>query len=432
MMLAVLIGLFFVFVLLGMEIAWAIGVASLGYIVIGHATGYGLPLVLISKRLMEGIDAFVLIAIPLFIFAGELMNFSGVTTRIINFASAFVGHWRGGLANVGVTANFIMSGCSGSALADCAATGTVLVPEMKKRGFKPTFASAVIAAAATVGPIVPPSISFVLLGAIAQISVGQLFLGGIVPGTLMFIAMFILTWWICRQRGDPVEPKASWKERRHALIEGVLALVAPAIIVGSIIFAIATPTESAAIAVAYVLVLGLFIYRSLNGPKIMQAASASAVSTAVILLTVANSSIFAVIAVREGLGVHLTEAMFWVSREPWAVLIMINILLLLLGMIMDILPIMLIIVPVLFPQLPALGIDEIHFGVMMVLNLMIGMITPPVGLNLFVISAISGEGVLDIFREAVPYFCVLVAVLALVTYLPELTLTIPRMVFPQG
>lgn len=431
-MLVLLLGLFFVFVLLGMEIAWAIGVASLGYIVVGHLTGYGLPFVLISKRLMDGIDSFVLIAIPLFIFAGELMNASGVTRRIIDFAAAFVGHWRGGLANVGVTANFIMSGCSGSALADCAATGTVLVPEMKRRGFKPAFASAVIASAATVGPIVPPSISFVLLGAIAQISVGQLFLGGIVPGTLMFVAMFVLTWWICRRRGYPVEPRADWRYRRRALFEGVLALIAPGIIVGSIIFAIATPTESAAVAVLYVLLLGLLVYRTLDLRKIGRAAASSAIATAVIMLTVANSAIFAVIALREGLGTILVDAMFSISREPWAVLLMINLLLLVLGMIMDILPIMLIIVPVLFPTLPGLGIDPIHFGVMMVLNLMIGMITPPVGLNLFVISAISREGVLDVFREAVPYFLVLVLVLALVTYVPGLTLTIPRLAFPQG
>jgi tripartite ATP-independent transporter DctM subunit len=430
MLLTLMILLLFAFCLLGMEIAWAIGIACLGYLSLSQVFGPPTPLVLFAQQMTVGVDAFVLLAIPLFVFAGELMNVTGVTRRIVRFAASLVGHRHGGLANVGVTANFIMSGTSGSALADCAATGTVLIPEMVKRGFTPTFASAVIASAATVGPIVPPSISFVLLGAIVNLSVGQLFLAGVVPGTIMFAAMFALTWWICRSKGYPVEPRATARERLDAAIDGVAALVAPVIIVGSILFGIATPTESAAIAVFYVLFLGLFVYRSVTLRAVLEAANAAAVSTSVIMLTVATSKLFAWLAVKENLGEFLTAGMLAVSHNPFVLLLLINVLLLVLGMIMEILPIMLILAPVLFPLLTDLGIDPIHFGVVMVLNLMIGMITPPIGLNLFVLSAISGEGVIEIFRQAIPYFVTLVLVLGLITYFPPLTLFLADLVIP--
>ena len=357
------------------------------------------------------------------------MNVTGVTQRIVALAAALVGHRNGGLANVGVTTNFIMSGCSGSALADAAATGTVLLPEMKKRGFKPAFSSAVIASAATVGPIVPPSISFVLLGAIVNISVGQLFLGGVIPGTLMFIAMFVITWWICKSRKYPVEVRATSAERRSALWGGLSALVAPLIIVGAIIFGVATPTESAAVATFYILFLGFAVYRNLRIPQVMECAANAAVATSIIMLTVATSKIFAWLAVKENLGVHLTNGMLAISEEIWALLLMINVLLLILGMIMEILPIMLILAPVLFPLMTGLGVDEVHLGVMMVLNLMIGMITPPIGLNLFVISSIGGQSVIGIFREAIPYFAVLIIVLMIITFFPVLTLYLPTLIF---
>jgi tripartite ATP-independent transporter DctM subunit len=431
MLLSLMIILLLVFCLLGMEIAWAIGIACLGYLALSQIIGPPTPFVLFAQQMTVGVDSFVFLAIPLFVFAGELMNLTGVTQRIVRFAASLVGHRNGGLANVGVTTNYIMSGTSGSALADCAATGTVLIPEMVRRGFPPTFASAVIASAATVGAIVPPSISFVVLGAIVNLSVGQLFLAGVIPGTIMFASMFALTWWICRSRGYPVEPRATARERIEAAIDAVAALVAPAIIVGSILFGIATPTESAAIAVFYVMFLGLFVYRSISLAAVLRAANAAAVSTSVIMLTVATSQVFAWLAVKENLGEYLTDGMLAISQNTFVLLLLINALLLVLGMIMEIAPIMLIIAPVLFPLLTDLGIDPIHFGVVMVLNLMIGMITPPIGLNLFVISAIAKVGVLEVFRDAVPYFFVLVGVLLLVTYVPELSLTIPRMVFSQ-
>jgi len=238
MMLACMLVVLLIFTLLGMEIAWSIALACFFYIALSSFTDHPTEFTLFSQQMTAGLDSFVLVSVPLFIFAGELMNVCGVTQRLVRFAASLVGHMHGGLANVGVVANFLMSGISGSAVADAAATGTVLVPEMKKRGFPEDFACA-----ATVGPIIPPSIVFLLIASIINLSVGQLFLAGVVPGVLMTAFIFAVTWWLCRKRDYPREPKATGAERVVAAREGVLALVAPAIIVGSIVGGIATPTE---------------------------------------------------------------------------------------------------------------------------------------------------------------------------------------------
>jgi len=430
MLLVSMLVLLFIFSLIGMEIGWAIGFAAFGYLVLAQFEPFGTPMILFSQMMVAGLNSFILVAIPLFIFAGELMNRSGVTQRIIGLAAALVGHIRGGLANVGVVANFIMSGISGSALADAAATGTVLVPAMKERGFPPAFSAAVISSAATVGPIIPPSISFVLLGAIVEVSVGRLFMGGVIPGFIMFVSMFALTYWISRKNEYPVEEKATFVQQRVALSDGFLALLAPAFVVGSIVFGIATPTEAAAVAVFYTLFLGVVVWRSLSLRSIIEAAGLAAISSSVIMLTVATSQIFAFLAVREKLGEILTNAMLSVSDNVYVLLLMANILMLFLGMFMEILPIMLILAPILFPLFMGMGISDVHLGVVMVLNLMIGMITPPIGLNLFVLSAISKVGVIEIFRYAVPYFVTLLGVLMLITYVPQLTLFLADLVIP--
>ena len=431
MLLVSMLAILFVFSLAGMEIAWAIGLSAFVFILLSQLTDpFGISFILYSQQMIVGLDGFILVAIPLFVFAGELMNVSGVTQRIVRMASAVVGHFHGGLANVGVVANFIMSGISGSALADAAATGTVLIPEMKKRGFPADFSAAVISSAATVGPIIPPSISFVLLGAIVEVSVGRLFMGGVVPGFIMFVSMFVLTWWICRKRNYPVEERTTIREKGNAFLAGSLALLAPVFVVGSIVGGIATPTEAATVAVFYTLFLGVVVYRTTKWRDIVEAAGRSAVASSVIMLTVATSQVFGMLAVQEKLGVILTTAMLQVSENVYVLLLMANVLMLFLGMFMEILPIMLILAPILFPLFMGMGISDVHLGVVMVLNLMIGMITPPIGLNLFVLSAISGEGVIEIFRQAVPYFVVLVLVLALITYYPPLTLFLADLVIP--
>ncbi|MEA5501834.1 TRAP transporter large permease [Halotia wernerae UHCC 0503] len=424
MLLISMILVLFVLIVLGMDIAFSIGVASLFYILITQFGDRPINPVLFVQELTAGVDSFALLAIPMFIFAGELMTKSGVTQRLITFSSSLVGHKPGGLANTGITANLFMAGISGSAVADAAAVGSVLVPEMKRRGYSSAYAAGVIAAAASMGPIIPPSILFILLGSIVNISVGQLFIAGILPGIVMYAAMLATSAYMSRRLNLPVEVRVTGDAKRRAILGGILPLGAPVMIVLSKIFGIATPTESAALVTLYTLVLAVVVYRSLSPQAFLQAAVAAALTTAVVMMTVATSQIFGSLAVLAGLGDTLTTAMRAISDNPYVLLLLINIALLLLGTIMEPLPLMLILAPILFPMLTGMGVDPIHFGVVMVLNLVLGMVTPPVGLTLFVMARIGNVGVWELFWAAWPYFLVLVAVLLVLTYVPWFSLAL--------
>ncbi|MBJ3776302.1 TRAP transporter large permease [Acuticoccus mangrovi] len=427
MLLAVVIVLLFIFVFLGMDIAFAVGVASLAFIGLSQFEARPINPVLFVQELTAGVDSFSLLAIPMFIFAGELMTKSGVTRRLISLASSLVGHRPGGLANVGITGNLFMAGISGSAIADTAAIGTVLVPEMKQRGYTARYAAGVISAAACVAPIIPPSIMFILLGSIANISVGELFIAGILPGFVMFLALIAMSGFLARRRGLPVEEKLTGPARRAAIYGGLLPLGAPILIVACKVFGIATPTESAAIVVLYTLVLGALVYRDLSLTGFFNAAISAAMTTAVVMMTVATSQIFGSLAVLAGLGRVLTDTILSISDNPYVILMLVNVGLLVLGTIMEPLPLMLILVPILFPLLGGLGIDPIHFGLVMVLNLVLGGVTPPIGLNLFVMARVAKIGVMDVFLGGWPYYLVLFGVLLFLTYVPWVTLVLPTL-----
>lgn len=427
MLLTICIILLFVFVLLGMDIAFAIGVAALAFIAASQFDARPVNPVLFVRTVTSGVDSFAMLAIPMYVFVGELMTRAGVTRRLIDFAASLVAHRPGGLANVGITSNLFMAGISGSAVADAAATGSILVPEMKKRGYSARYAAGVISAAAAMGPIIPPSILFILLASIANLSVGDLFIAGILPGLLMYVGLIAMSGYLARRNGIPMESKASPDARRMAIRAGILPLGAPLIIIASKVFGIATPTESAAIVVLYTIVIGTLVYRDLTLRGFLDAAIAAAMTTAVIMMTVAFSQIFGQIAVLAGLGRMVQATLLAISDNPYVLFFVINLMLLVLGTFLDALPLMLILSPILFPLMTGLGVDPIHFGLVMVFNLVLGMITPPVGLNLFVMSRISGVGILSVFRGGLPFYMVLWVTLIILTYVPWFSTFLPHL-----
>jgi tripartite ATP-independent transporter DctM subunit len=427
MLLTLCIVVLFTFVLLGMDIAFAIGVAALSFIVASQFDARPLNPVLFVKELTSGVDSFAMLAIPMYIFVGELMTKAGVTKRLIDFAASLVAHRPGGLANVGITSNLFMAGVSGSAVADAAATGSILVPEMVKRGYPARYAAGVISAAAAMGPIIPPSILFILLASIANLSVGQLFLSGVLPGLLMYVSLIVISGWMARRHGIPQEPKASPQARRKAMIAGLLPLGVPVIILLTKIMGIATPSESAAVVVVYTILIGVLVYRDLSFKGFIEAAVAAAMTTAVIMITVAFSQILGQVAVLAGLGRMVQATMLAISDNPYVLLMIINVLLLILGTFLDALPIMLILSPILFPLMTGLGVDPIHFGLVMVLNLVIGMVTPPVGLLLFAMARIARIGMMEVFWGGLPFYIGLWLTLMLVTYVPWFSTFLPNL-----
>jgi tripartite ATP-independent transporter DctM subunit len=426
-LLTICIILLFLFVMLGMDIAYAIGMAALAYIAASQFDGRPVNPVLFTKTISSGVDSYALLAIPMYVLAGELMTKAGVTRRLIDFAASLVAHRPGGLANVGITSNLFMAGISGSAVADAAATGSILIPEMKRRGYAARYAAGVISASAAMAPIIPPSILFILLASIANLSVGELFIAGILPGIVMYIGLIGVSGFIARRYDIPREPKASWEERKRAMRAGILPLGAPLIIIVTKVFGIATPTEAASIVVLYTLIIGLAVYRDMTLTGFFQAAMTAAMTTAILMMTVAFSQIFGQIAVLAGLGRTVQSWLLGISDNPYVLFMIINLLLLVLGTFLDALPLMLILSPIFFPLMTSLGVDPIHFGLVMVFNLVLGMVTPPVGLNLFVMARISGIGIMDVFRGGLPFYCVLWAALLLLTYVPWITLLLPTL-----
>jgi tripartite ATP-independent transporter DctM subunit len=405
---------------IGVPIAFAIGMVSIGYV-----AALGLNMLIVPQRLVGMVDNFTILAAPLFILAGELMNAGGITDRLIRLSRTMVGHLTGGLCHVGIVTNMIMAGISGSATADAGATGQVLVPAMIKRGYPRGFSAALIGSAATIGPIIPPSIPMVLLGAIGEVSVARLFLGGVIPGLIMGLYLMIVAYFISKQRHYPREQRASFGEFRAALIDATPALVLPVVIIGGIVFGIFTPTEAAAVAVVWALVVGMLIYRELKWRQLPAVLLSSVKTMGVVLFILAMAGMLGWIMAREQLSVILTKGLLGLG-SPWMVLLAVNVTLLILGCFIDALALLLLFTPTLIPMAPHLGLDPVHLGVVVVLNLMIGTITPPFGMVMYVMLAISKTSMAQFAREMLPFGLALIAVLMLITYVPELVLWIPN------
>ncbi len=428
MSLLLLLGPLIVLSLLGVPLVFALLASSLLALVVLSPQ---MPLVVIPQLFVQGMDNFPLLAIALFFLAGELMVTCGITQRLITFAQSLVGHMRSGLAQVGIIASFLMAGVSGSAVADAAAVGSVLIRSMKKAGYPGGFAAALVGTASILGPIIPPSIPMIIYAVLSGTSVGPMFMAGIVPGILIGIGLSIVASYRCKSMGIQVLPRAS---RQTVLTEtgrASLALMAPVIIVGGIRGGIFTPTEAGAIAAIYVLIIGLFIYRGVTISGVLQSLVRAAHGTASVMVVLGASSIFAWIIADQGISRQFATMIGDLGADPWVLILLFNLLFLAIGMFLDPIAALIILVPIMMPLLPKLGLDPIQFGVMMVLNLMIGLCTPPVGYLIFITSNIGGVSSTEVIRYSLPFIGVLLAVLALVSYVPQITLFLPALLAGQ-
>ena len=407
---------------IGVPVAYSILVPAIIYLIQQQ-----FPLYVIAQKMTNGVESFPLLAVPFFIAAGEMMNTGGVTHRLVNLASTMVGHITGGLAHVTVVANMIMAGMSGSALADAAGTGRVLIPAMVQEKFDKPFAAAIVSAAGTIGPIIPPSIAFVLYGFIASTSVGRLFLGGIIPGVLMGLFLMATVYVVSRRRGYPRHKRATFRQVLLAIKDASWALFMPVLIVGGILTGAFTPTEAAGVAAIYGLFVGFFIYKEITLRDLLPIATRVVTSTAVVLFIVAAATVLQFIFIREMVGQALQNLFkpFYANRV--VALIFINLLFLFLGCIMETTALLLLFTPLFLPTIDGLGVDRVHFGVFFVLNLMIGTLTPPVGTVMYVILNISKITMMEFVREVWPMLIALTVVLFLITFYPPSVLFIPNL-----
>ncbi len=384
-------------------------------------------LTVLPQRLFVGINVYPLLAIPLFILAGELMNVGGITQRLVDFSQKLVGHLRGGLGHVTIVSATIFSGISGSAVADASALGSILIPGMHKEGYSKRYAAAITAAATVLGPIIPPSIIMVIYAYIMQLNVAALFAAGCIPGLIIGIGLMIANWAIAKKRNYPVaERRASIGEIGHAFKGAFWAIIAPFLILGGILGGVFTPTEAAAAAVMYAFLVSIFITRELPAKELPNILYRTAVISSALLLVVGTAMIFSWLASLSGFTNRLAETLFAFSKDPYVLLFIINILLFVAGMFLDAGPAILILGPILAPTLASLGIEPLHFAIVMCVNLSLGLATPPMGLLLFVVSSISRVPVMEIAREMFPFYVVHVAVIFLITYVPEVALWLPR------
>ena len=421
-MISVLFASLLVFFALNVPIAVAIGSATL----ISLLSSPIPPTVLVQK-MFTAMDSFPLMAVPFFILAGALMENGGISRRLIHLANTFVGHFAGGLAFVAIIASMFFGAISGAAAACVAAIGSVIIPEMVSRGYGKPYTAAVQATAGTLGVMIPPSIPMIIYGVMTGVSVGALFMAGFIPGAIVGLSLMGVAWVIARKRGYRGERRFTWSERKIAFKEAFWALLMPVIILGGIYGGIFTPTEAAVVAVVYGLFVGFFIYRELDLRQMKNIFVNTAVSTAIVMFIIATSSAFSWVITSRRVPQMVAESMLAFSSNPIVLLLLINILLLFIGTFMETVASIIILVPVLTPVLNSLGVDLLHFGIVIVVNLAIGMVTPPLGVCLFVSCGIAKISLEDISRAALPFIAVMILDVLLLTYLPILSTLLPRL-----
>ena len=425
-MIAALIISFVVLAVFSVPFAISLGIA----VIITMVFFSPFPVLGMAQRMVTGIDSFVLMAIPFFMLTGRLMNEGGITDRLFEFARRLVGPIRGGLAHANVVASMIFAGMSGSAVADAGGLGMVEIKAMTDQGYRKVVSAAVTVSSSTIGPIIPPSIPMVIYGAMAEVSVGQLFLGGFVPGVLMGLSLMVFIYlWSFREKMPKDEPYRL-REIWRSFCAAFLPLMTPVILIGGILSGIFTPTEAAAVAAIYAFVISFFVYKSITIKNIPSLIIDTFTTTAVVTFIISTTSAFSFLLIVGKIGIVLKESVFSLTQNPLVVLFIINIILLILGCLMEAGVLLILLTPILVPMMIAMGVDLVHFGVVIVLNLMIGVATPPVGMCLFVVSEANNIKLESLMREVIPQIIPLIVVLFLITYFPDLVLFLPRWLMP--
>lgn len=424
-----LITLICILILFLMLLDVPIAFSLLGGTVIYFIFTPGLESQLIIQRTISGVESYPLLAIVFFVTAGILMNYTGITERLLKFATLITGHLRGGLAQVNILLSTLMGGLSGSSIADAAMTSKILVPEMVKKGYSRGFASALTAASANITPIIPPGIALIIFGFVANVSIGKLFLAGVIPGLLLAGMMMVLVYLISKKRNYKPEREsaASIKEVGHASKDAILALLLPIIIIGGIRIGLFSPTEAGAIAVIYAFFLGLIVYREMKIKQLYEALIESVRSMASILIIIASASSFAWILTREGIPQLITQKVVTWVDTPSMFLLLVMIFLLIVGMFFEGNVAIIVLTPLLMPLVNEYGIDPVHFGIMFILNMAIGTITPPMGTLMFTTMAITGEKIEIFIKEIIPFWILFIILLISITYVPAISLWLPNL-----
>jgi tripartite ATP-independent transporter DctM subunit len=415
--------------LLGLPIGHSMIVGTILYLLLA-----GLDLGTVAEQMLNGLyNSYVLLAVPLFLFAAELMNVSNMTGRLLRFCDMLVGRFRGGLGHINIVQSIIFAGMSGSAIADVAGTGRISIDLMTRNNrYTVSYAAAITAASAVIGPIIPPSIPMVLYALVSDASIGYLFLGGVIPGLLMALAQMVINTIMAHRHDFPVEPPIPLRQWPGITIEAIPALLMPVILLGGIYGGVMTPTEAAAVAAAYAFLVALLLYRNITARGAYDAVLGSAKSTAAIGMLIAGALVFNYVVTIENIPETVRSLLGGYELSPFAFLFWVNVILLVLGCLLEGSTIILVILPIFIPTANALGIDLVHFGVVAVFNIMIGLVTPPYGLLLFIVSSISGAPLRLVIRDTMPFVAAMVVALAIITFVPETVLWLPRLLGYKG
>lgn len=413
---------FFILIIFGLPIAYALGISGLTYFYFIHPE----LITILPQRLLSGMDSYAMIALPLFILMGLLMNEGGITKRLINFSLLLVGKLRGGLGLVNVIASMIFGGISGSSVADTASVGAVLIPEMKKEGYPLEFSAGVTVASSTMGMIIPPSVPMVIYALIAEESVGKLFLGSLIPGIMIGLIMLVITMFISYSKKYPREEiHLSFRDVVIRIRQSLLAIIMPLFVIGAVVMGIATATESAGIGVLYALIIGLFCFRGFKLTMVPSLMKSAIRTSANVMIIIALSKLYIWILAIERVPELLSLFIAGLHLPVWVILIVVNLIILACGTFIDVSPAILLLAPVLLPGMQVLGFSPIQFGVLLIAGLAVGLVTPPVGMCLNVASAICGLNITKIFKAALPFLIANLITLLAISFIPQVTLWLP-------